>query len=39
MPSPGRIKGRASSITAAFVQAIVPAIEPTEKEVDDALAV
>ncbi len=39
MPSPGSIKGRASSITAAFVQAIVPAIEPTDREVDDALAV
>lgn len=38
MPSPGSIKGRSSSITAAFVQAIVPAVEPTEREVDDALA-
>lgn len=39
MPSPGSIKGRASSITAAFVQAIVPAVEPTEREVDEALAI
>ena len=39
MPSPGSIKGRSSSITAAFVQAIVPAIDPSEKEVDDALDV
>ena len=38
MPSPGSIKGRASSITAAFVQAIVPAVEPTEKEVDQVLS-
>jgi hypothetical protein len=37
MPSPGSIKGRASSITAAFVQAIVPAIEPNEREVDEVL--
>ena len=39
MPSPGSIKGRASSITAAFVQAIVPAIEPTDEEVDQVLSI
>jgi hypothetical protein len=39
MPSPGSIKGRASSITAAFVQAIVPAIEPSDREVDEVLGI
>ena len=39
MPSRGSIKGRSSTITAAFVQAIIPAIEPSDQEVDEALAI
>jgi hypothetical protein len=39
LPSPGSIKGRSSSITAAFIQAIVPVVEPTEAEVDEALRI
>jgi hypothetical protein len=39
IPSPSGIKGRSSTIAAAFVQGIVPAIKPPDKEVDDALAV
>lgn len=35
----GRISGRASSITAAFFQAITPAVLPTDDEVDEALAI
>ncbi|MBL9219271.1 MAG: HNH endonuclease [Opitutaceae bacterium] len=38
LPSPGSIKGRSSSITAAFVQSIIPVREPTEEEVEQALA-
>jgi hypothetical protein len=38
-PSPGSIKGRSSSITAAFIQAIVPVVEPTEAEVDEAIRI
>jgi hypothetical protein len=39
MPSPGSIKGRSSSITAAFIQAIIPVIEPSDAEVVQALAI
>ena len=39
LPSPGSIKGRSSSITAAFIQAIVPVVEPTDAEVDEALTI
>lgn len=39
LPSPGSIKGRSSSITAAFVQAIVPVIAPSDEEVEHALAI
>ena len=39
LPSPGSIKGRSSSITAAFIQAIVPVVEPTAAEVVEALSV
>ncbi|MBD9471131.1 HNH endonuclease [Pseudoxanthomonas sp. PXM01] len=35
----GRISGRTSSITAAFFQAITPAVPPTDDEVDEALAI
>ncbi len=37
MPTPMKISGRSSSITAAFVSAIVPQIEPTEDEIKTAL--
>ncbi len=39
LPSPGSIKGRASSITAAFIQAIVPIVEPTQEEISEALQI
>ena len=39
IPSPGSIKGRSSSITAAFIQAIVPVVEPTDAEVDEAIRI
>lgn len=39
LPTPGSIKGRSSSITAAFIQAIVPVVEPTDAEVDEALSI
>ena len=39
LPSPGSIKGRASSITAAFIQAIVPVVEPTDGEIAKALEI
>lgn len=39
LPSPGSIKGRSSSITAAFIQAIVPVVEPTTSEIAEALAI
>lgn len=37
MPTPVKITGRTSSITNAFVNGIIPVIEPSEEEVDDAL--
>lgn len=39
LPSPGSIKGRSSSITAAFIQAIVPVVEPSDAEVDEVLRI
>ena len=39
MPNAVRITGRSSSITNSFVNGIVPIIQPTEAEVDEALAV
>ena len=38
MPTPVKITGRTSSITNAFVNGIIPVVEPTEAEIDDALA-
>jgi len=35
----GRISGRASSITAAFFQAITPTIVPTDEDVEQAISV
>lgn len=37
MPTPVKITGRTSSITNAFVNGIIPVIEPTDDEIDDAL--
>ena len=39
LPSKGTIKGRSSTITAAFFTAITPVVEPTDAEVDDALMI
>lgn len=38
-PSRGSIKGRSSSITAAFFQAITPVVLPTDAEVDAVLKI
>jgi hypothetical protein len=37
MPTPMKISGRSSSITAAFVSAIVPLVYPTDDEIKTAL--
>jgi hypothetical protein len=37
MPTPMKISGRSSSITAAFVSAIVPQVYPTDDEIKTAL--
>lgn len=37
MPTPVKIVGRTSSITNAFVNGIIPVIEPTEEEIEDVL--
>ncbi|WP_165253071.1 HNH endonuclease [Adlercreutzia sp. ZJ304] len=39
MPVPVKIMGRSSSITNSFVNGIIPCIEPTENEIDEALSV
>jgi 5-methylcytosine-specific restriction endonuclease McrA len=39
LPSPMNVTGRSSSITNAFINAIVPVIEPTEKEELEALRI
>jgi hypothetical protein len=39
MPKPVRITGRSSSITNSFVNGIIPVIWPTEREVEEALAI
>ena len=39
LPSRGNIKGRSSSITAAFFQALTPVIIPSDAEVDEALEI
>jgi hypothetical protein len=39
LPSRGSIKGRSSSITAAFFQAITPVVIPSDAEVDEALGI
>lgn len=37
MPTPMKITGRTSSITNAFVNGIIPTVEPSEEEIDDVL--
>lgn len=37
MPTPVKITGRTSSITNAFINGIIPVIEPTDEEIDDVL--
>ena len=39
MPTPMKISGRSSSITAAFVTAIVPQVEPRKEEIREALKI
>lgn len=39
MPTPMKITGRSSSITNAFINSIVPTVEPTEDEVAEALSI
>jgi hypothetical protein len=39
MPTPMKVSGRSSSITAAFVTAIVPQLEPTDSEISEALSI
>ena len=39
LPTLTSIDGRSSSITAAFFKALTPVIEPSENEVDEALAI
>ena len=39
LPSQGNIKGRSSSITAAFIQSIIPVVEPEDSEVDRAISI
>lgn len=37
MPAPVKITGRTSGITNAFVNGIIPVIEPTDEEIEDVL--
>ncbi len=39
MPTPMKITGRNSSITNAFINSIVPTIEPTEERISEALTI
>jgi hypothetical protein len=39
LPSRGSIKGRSSSITAAFFQTVTPVVIPSDEEVDEALRI
>ena len=39
MPTPVKIIGRTSTITNAFVNGIIPVIEPSDEEIDKALNV
>ena len=39
MPSPMKITGRSSSITNAFINSIVPSIEPTKEQIAESLSI
>lgn len=39
MPKPMKITGRSSSITNAFINSIIPVVEPTEEQVKEALTI
>lgn len=39
MPTPMKITGRSSSITNAFINSIVPTVEPTEEQISESLAI
>jgi hypothetical protein len=39
MPTPMKITGRSSSITNAFINSIIPVVQPTEIQVREALAI
>jgi 5-methylcytosine-specific restriction endonuclease McrA len=39
MPTPMKIMGRSSSITNAFINSIIPVIQPTESQVKEALSI
>lgn len=39
MPKPMKITGRSSSITNAFINSIIPVVEPTEEQVEEALSI
>jgi hypothetical protein len=39
MPTPVKITGRSSSITNSFVNGIIPVIEPTHKELEEACSI
>lgn len=39
MPEPVKVTGLSSSVTKSFVNGIIPCINPTDKEVQEALAI
>ena len=39
MPTPMKITGRSSSITNAFINSIIPVVQPSEKEIQQALEI
>jgi hypothetical protein len=39
MPTPVKITGRSSSITNSFINSIIPVIQPTSEQVEEALAI
>ena len=39
MPTPMKISGRSSSITNAFINSIIPSVEPTEEQISESLTI
>jgi len=39
MPTPMKITGRSSSITNAFINSIIPIVQPTEEQIKKALTI